>query len=74
MMLRKLFAFVSGNCAEDNQDAQTNHELLTGGLLFGNLLKVQASADLFMDSFALFNLSLSHRVFPVPQAGWGLRS
>lgn len=41
IMIRKLFAFVSGVCAEDNQDAQTNHELLTGGLLYGNYLKEQ---------------------------------
>ncbi len=40
LLLRKLFAFASGACAEDNQDAQTNHELLTGGHLYGMYLKV----------------------------------
>lgn len=40
LMLRKLYAFASGSCAVDNQDAQTNQELLTGGLLYGNYLKV----------------------------------
>jgi DNA-directed RNA polymerase beta subunit len=42
-MVRKLFAFVSGKCAEDNQDASTNHEVLTSGYLYGNYLKVRSA-------------------------------
>lgn len=43
VMVRKLLAFVSGKCAEDNQDANTNHEVLTSGFLYGNYLKEQIS-------------------------------
>ncbi|CAN0019079.1 unnamed protein product, partial [Ectocarpus fasciculatus] len=38
-MLRKLYAFVQGNCREDKPDALANHELLLPGHLFGMIVK-----------------------------------
>eukprot|EP01039_Chlorochromonas_danica_P010940 gene10940-12162_t len=38
-MLRKLFAFVQGDCAADNTDALMNHELLLPGHLIGIYVK-----------------------------------
>lgn len=39
LMMRKLFSFAEGNCAEDNADAMANHELLLPGHLFNMILK-----------------------------------
>jgi DNA-directed RNA polymerase I subunit RPA2 len=33
-MIRKLYALVSGECVEDNQDAANNQEVLMAGHLF----------------------------------------
>ncbi|KAG9232334.1 hypothetical protein BJ875DRAFT_486182 [Amylocarpus encephaloides] len=37
--IRKLYALVSGECAEDNPDALQNQELLLGGFLYGMIIK-----------------------------------
>ncbi|CAM9179419.1 unnamed protein product [Chrysoparadoxa australica] len=39
MMLRKLYMFVQGDCAEDNADALSSHELLLPGHLFNAYMK-----------------------------------
>ncbi|KAI9868665.1 MAG: DNA-directed RNA polymerase I subunit RPA2 [Trichoglossum hirsutum] len=38
-MIRKLYALVAGDCAEDNPDAVQNQEILLGGFLYGMILK-----------------------------------
>ncbi|OKL61570.1 DNA-directed RNA polymerase I subunit RPA2 [Talaromyces atroroseus] len=38
-MIRKLYAFVAGDCAADNPDAVSNQEILLGGYVYGMLLK-----------------------------------
>jgi DNA-directed RNA polymerase I subunit RPA2 len=38
-MMRKLYALVNGECAEDNQDAVVNQEVLLAGQLYGLIFK-----------------------------------
>ncbi|KAI6247239.1 DNA-directed RNA polymerase I subunit RPA2 [Erysiphe necator] len=38
-MIRKLYAFVRGDCSVDNPDAVSNQEILLGGFLYGMILK-----------------------------------
>jgi DNA-directed RNA polymerase I subunit RPA2 len=38
-MIRKLYAFVEGECGVDNSDAVQNQEVLLGGFLYGQILK-----------------------------------
>ncbi|KAF2402341.1 beta and beta-prime subunits of DNA dependent RNA-polymerase [Trichodelitschia bisporula] len=38
-MIRKLYALAAGDCAVDNPDAVSNHEILLGGFLYGMILK-----------------------------------
>lgn len=46
LMLRKLYAFVAGKCAEDNADAASNQEVLLAGHLFLMQLKEQLETAL----------------------------
>jgi len=47
-MIRKLYAFVQGECAEDNPDAVSNQEMLLGGFLYGTIVKEQLEEFLYM--------------------------
>lgn len=38
-MIRKLYAFVRGDCSVDNPDAVSNQEILLGGFLYGMIVK-----------------------------------
>jgi DNA-directed RNA polymerase I subunit RPA2 len=38
-MVRKLYAFVEGECSSENPDASSCHEVLLGGFLYGMILK-----------------------------------
>lgn len=38
-MIRKVYALAAGDCAPDNPDAVSNHEVLLSGFLYGMLLK-----------------------------------
>ena len=38
-MIRKLYAFVAGDCSSDNPDAVSNQEVLLGGFLYGSIIK-----------------------------------
>ena len=38
-MIRKLYAYVAGDCSADNPDAVSNQEVLLGGFLYGSILK-----------------------------------
>ncbi|KAF2495544.1 beta and beta-prime subunits of DNA dependent RNA-polymerase [Lophium mytilinum] len=46
-MVRKLYALVEGDCAEDNPDAVQNQEILLGGFLYGQILKERLDEWLF---------------------------
>ena len=46
LMLRKLYAFVAGRCAEDNADAASNQEVLLAGHLYLMYLKEQLEVAL----------------------------
>ena len=38
-MIRKLYSLVSGEIAEDNQDSQSNHDILLPGHLYAMIVK-----------------------------------
>ena len=42
-MIRKVYALAAGDCAVDNPDAVSNHEVLLSGFLYGMLLKENLS-------------------------------
>jgi DNA-directed RNA polymerase I subunit RPA2 len=42
-MIRKVYALAAGDCAQDNPDAVSNHEVLLSGFLYGALLKENLS-------------------------------
>lgn len=47
LMIRKLYALASGNCADDNADSAINQELLIAGQLYGMILKEQLQEYLY---------------------------
>ncbi|PRT52999.1 hypothetical protein B9G98_00619 [Wickerhamiella sorbophila] len=48
-MIRKLYALVAGECAQDNPDAAQHQEILLPGLLYGMILKEKI--DEYLNSF-----------------------
>ena len=46
-MIKKLYALVKGDCAQDNPDAIQHQEILLGGFLYGMVLKERV--DKFVD-------------------------
>jgi len=74
-MLRKLYAFVQGECGEDNPDAVSNQEILLGGFLYGMIVKEQLEEFLFNIRAAYQDLGrnakdgLGFRSFTDPEFG-----